>query len=517
MSNYRVSQAGKRLLGDTTAMTASHLPQSEAAHRMDLRSEVGPVVISYCQSDVPFTASSIIGCGIDFSENRVFYTKDGSFLGMVFDNVGKDCDIYPSVGLCHAGDAIRVNFGHESFKFDIEYHVQQQRNQTWAKILSTPLKAADIGVKDQVNSQGEIATEEQLRVPINRLVLSYLTHHGYARTARLFQAQCGRRKTMTGEVGVSTSVADPAVSGLGVRPSVEMAKITSDDQDMDVDGIVPKEVPVEEDDIELRTRIVNSVVAGDVDTALTETDKHYPTVFESDAGLMFFKLRCRKFVELILEAAELKKRMKAEELEMAVEQDEEQDDPPVENNGFVDMDASDMDIDDDAFTVPTTNGLGAGRTPAHAPPKRKQPVTSLDCRIVTTAIQYEKALNTAITYGQTLQNDYKTDSRPEVKTIFKRTFGIVAYVDPMEAGDDVTEIVGQEARVKLANEMNQAILSTCAVSFYEVAAHFSCRITRPTLTASIGEALSSNGSLHYGTRVVRRRSGCLCRHAQGIP
>jgi hypothetical protein len=52
MSSYRASQAGKRHLGDTTAMTASHLPQSEAAHRMDLRSEVGPVVISYCKSDL---------------------------------------------------------------------------------------------------------------------------------------------------------------------------------------------------------------------------------------------------------------------------------------------------------------------------------------------------------------------------------------------------------------------------------------------------------------------------------
>jgi hypothetical protein len=87
-------------------------------------------------------AGDVIGCGIDFSQHKVFYTKNGSLLGTsllrlsyehhdshsvviagpAFDNVGNDCDIYPSVGLRYAGEAIRVNFGHEPFKFDIEYH-----------------------------------------------------------------------------------------------------------------------------------------------------------------------------------------------------------------------------------------------------------------------------------------------------------------------------------------------------------------------------------------------------------
>jgi hypothetical protein len=34
----------------------------------------------------------------------------------------------------------------------------------------------------------------------------------------------------------------------------------------------------------------------------------HPKVLEREEGLMRFKLRCRKFVELILEAAELKKK-----------------------------------------------------------------------------------------------------------------------------------------------------------------------------------------------------------------
>src|SRR3954462_9091440 len=64
-----------------------------------------------------------------------------------------------------------------------------------------------------------------------------------------------------------------------------------------------------EDDIELRTRIVNAIASGNLDTALSETEKYYPTVLEKEEGLMMFKLRCRKFVELIIEATELKKKM----------------------------------------------------------------------------------------------------------------------------------------------------------------------------------------------------------------
>ncbi|PBL01455.1 hypothetical protein ARMGADRAFT_427191 [Armillaria gallica] len=73
--------------------------------------------------------------------------------------------------------------------------------------------------------------------------------------------------------------------------------------------------------------------------------------------------------------------------------------------------------------------------------------------------RYEKSLSEAIAYGQSLQADYKADHRPEVKGIFKKTFGILAWVDPLEAGGSAAEVVGIEARIALANELNQAILS----------------------------------------------------------
>jgi hypothetical protein len=45
----------------------------------------------------------------------------------VFDGIGRDGELYPSVGLRHADEAVRANFGHEPFRYDIDEHCAQQR------------------------------------------------------------------------------------------------------------------------------------------------------------------------------------------------------------------------------------------------------------------------------------------------------------------------------------------------------------------------------------------------------
>ncbi|KAJ7651980.1 concanavalin A-like lectin/glucanase domain-containing protein, partial [Mycena polygramma] len=350
-----------------------------------------------------FGTGDTIGCGVDFSTYEAFFTKNGTLIGSAFKDVGKSTDLYPSIGLRHSGEAVRVNFGQDPFKFDIEYHVHQQRIQAWSNILTTPINPAlivDEGALTTSKSKAEPLSEEQTKGAINNLVLSYLAHHGYAQTARAFQKQC------TGSSGVSSTSGDP---------------------DVDMDGSGPLGL---DGDMELRTKIVNSVVAGDIDAALSETKAHYPTVLEADEGLMLFKLRCRKFVELLLEATELHKRMKAAE--------------PVDD------DEMGMDIDDDAIP------LGSPVTPRYIPTGTKR-VTFPPGRTSSKA-QVESALNQAIIYGQALLNDYSSDKRPEVQTMFNRTVGIVAWHDPIEHGGVAAEVAGPEARVDLANELNQAIL-----------------------------------------------------------
>ncbi|PBK70343.1 SPRY-domain-containing protein [Armillaria solidipes] len=358
----------------------------------------------------------VIGCGIDFTTDRAFFTRNGTLIGPVFENVGKNLDLFPSVGLQHSNEMIRANFGHEPFKFDIEYHVQQQRNQSWNNILTTPLDLCLFDESRRVPSSeaggGALALseesmpllEDESKTSINKLVIGYLVHHGYTRTANVLQRQ---QNTLSEHAGISP------------------------DGDVNMDTDIPPR-PSYEGDVQSRTRIVNSVMSGDIDAALSETQKCHPSVLEAEEGLMMFKLRCRKFVELILEAGEMKKAMKPKTHPH----------PDVDDSDSEMVDG--MDLGDD-MSMDIDDGFSNGVSMSAAE---------------KSVARYEKSLSEAIAYGQSLQADYKADQRPEVKGIFKKTFGILAWDDPLEAGGTAAEVVGIEARIALANELNQAILKS---------------------------------------------------------
>ncbi|RDB28553.1 Ran-binding protein 9 [Hypsizygus marmoreus] len=418
-----------------------------------------------------FGTGDIIGCGIDFTTYRAFFTKNGTLIGPVFEGIGKDVDVYPSVGMRHQGEAIRVNFGHEPFKYDIDYHAQQQQNQVWTNVLNTPLDSSlldvcspnrDVTTALRTSSAKTPLSEEQTKDVINQLVVSYLEHHGYVKTMRTFQ---NRHE----DVGLPPQSLD------AVQPA-------TDDHDVDMSGEATLQAPVThadtiEDDVERRTKIVKAVIAGDIDTALADTTSYHPTVLAAEEGLMLFKLRCRKFVELILEASELKKKMRSRTGSgygggsgsgISMARDES---PVIEEMDGIDEDG--MDVDDEgagpSSPLPfATNGVASASTagpisiPVRGNRRRSSasPADVGEVGLVGTAAQYETALHQAIAYGQTLSSDYKDDSRPEVRQLFKRTFAIVAWEDPMTAGGIVTEVVGHEARVTLANELNQAILKS---------------------------------------------------------
>ncbi|KAG2345325.1 SPRY-domain-containing protein [Suillus weaverae] len=423
-----------------------------------------------------FGAGDVIGCGIDFSQNRAFYTKNGALLGSVFDNIGKDCDIYPAVGLCHPGESVRVNFGQDPFKFDIEDHVLQQRNTTWSRIQSAPLTwpVAD-GDKD-LTAVSTSTAETCVKSQINDLVLAYLSHHGYACTARAFEAQCSARGGMSTLKLSSTS------------PSSSMSHVSDHDQIMDMDNVpqTPTIVPAPMDDIEIRTRIVHAVLTGDVDTALSDTRTHFPRALDADAGLVLFKLRCRKFVELVLEAAELKKQMCAEDAEMNVE---------VDREDKVTSDGMGMDVDDEADISNTgvMNGFGGGSSAIPIKGKRKASFTSYSYSGLSgvTAAKYGTALERAVAYGQELQSEYK--DRPEMRAIFKRTSVIVAFEDPLGAGGDAGEVAGQAARVSLATDVNQAILLSQGRPAHPALE----RIYRQTAASLMQLALIGNGAAAF--------------------
>lgn len=432
------------------------------------------------------------------------------FIGSIFENVGKDNPIYPSVGLRTSGEGVRVNFGHEPFKFDIDYHVHRARERTWETIQSASVKwmiddqndvftieadhvgsnggqGGTEGGAPQPVEDGAIKSEadpgpgkgdkrvveeefipiklpQDFQTPINKLVLSYLAHHGYARTARAFQTQCDAGgKTLQGSIAAKERLSfPPLLSRPGCDVNMEtdddpadltsLASAVSNSSHFGFDGF---DVDTPTQDLQSRQRVVNAVLRGHIDFALEETRARHPAVLEREDGLMLFKLRCRKFVELVLEASEALKKVKA---------DAEAEEVEVEVDGGGDTGGRDtsvaMEVDDDDSRTSSlsTNGFTNGSAAIPIQGARRRARTSSRASPSPSVAEYQTALGDALAYGRQLQADYKSDTRPEVQILFDRTFSIVAYDDPVEAGGDVAELASQEARGKLAQDMNQAIL-----------------------------------------------------------
>ncbi|KIJ45239.1 hypothetical protein M422DRAFT_30095 [Sphaerobolus stellatus SS14] len=371
-----------------------------------------------------FTIGDIVGCGIDFSTGRAFFTRNGSLIDPCFENIGSDRgELYPTVGLRTPNESIRTNFGQDPFKFDILNHVELARNAMWAEIQSTPISFVD-GSFCKGGEEGITAEQEavEIRKPLNELVLGYLAHHGYAKTAAALKAEQAQRDHTTG-------------SEPHVQPStIEIDGAGSSGSSSTIDLVPGANTSTLGNDTATRQSIVRAIASGDIDSALDETQEHYPAVLDQEHGIMLFKLRCRKFIELVLDAAAACRKLKEEEARAKGKE--------VANNGVPMVDSVEsMDIDVDY--AGTVNGRPRAKSSASLP---------------------MAALQLAISNGQALQEQYKTDTRPEVQTLYKKTLSLVAYDDPLADNPKVPawvrEMAGQGARDVLAEEVNRAILAS---------------------------------------------------------
>mmetsp|Transcript_18268 Transcript_18268/g.25585 ORF Transcript_18268/g.25585 Transcript_18268/m.25585 type:complete len:427 (-) Transcript_18268:292-1572(-) len=115
----------------------------------------------------PFTAGDVIGCGIIYHKQEMFFTKNGKFLGIAYRKVSET--LYPTVGLHSQGETITANFGQQPFSFDLQGFVQEQRDK-----MNKEISSIDIDIND-----------------INNIIRGYLLHYGYADTLAAFEASSG--------------------------------------------------------------------------------------------------------------------------------------------------------------------------------------------------------------------------------------------------------------------------------------------------------------------------------------
>ena len=183
-----------------------------------------------------------------------------------------------------------------------------------------------------------------------------------------------------------------------------------------------KSLTLTDPSLEIRAAILN----GDIDKALKRTRAHYPQVLQ-DNSQIYFRLRCRKFVEMIRQSAEIR------------------DEPPSKQNKSVNGSATanagddieaDMDLDDQM------NG--------------EDDWDKVDTKDPDIGGKRHDLVQEIVRYGQELKNEFRNDKSKMVHDTFTDIWSFYAYEDPRKA--TVAHLLHRAGRIPVAEELNSAIL-----------------------------------------------------------
>ena len=217
---------------------------------------------------------------------------------------------------------------------------------------------------------------------IEQLVLQFLQHDGYVETARAFAEELRDVKVALRQ-----------------------------DENEEIPGISIRD----DKDARNRQRIRRAVLEGDIDQALEYTDAYYPQVL-ADNKQVYFRLRCRKFVEMIRKDAELN---------LLVEQRSAK----ARNAAIVG--------DDDEVMMEADHGNYSDQ--------------------MGQDVEVSKLLQEALDYGQELRIEFGKDKRKEVAEHLEEIFALMAYQNPLKE-KEVKHLLDRNGRVAVAEELNSAIL-----------------------------------------------------------
>lgn len=183
----------------------------------------------------------------------------------------------------------------------------------------------------------------------------------------------------------------------------------------------------EDEDAVNRQRIRAAILDGDVDKALKHTNAYYPNVLKDNEHI-YFRLRSRKFIEMIRRTAEVRERTNG---------------ISKGKNGNVDSALYDEDV------VQTME--------LDEPESGFETMDTSDSDGKSTLMEYDILLQEAIHYGQGLQAEFDNDPRIEVKRALTDCFSLLAYEDPIRSSQ-VAHLLTREGRQEVAEELNSAIL-----------------------------------------------------------
>ncbi|KAI4165874.1 MAG: hypothetical protein LQ342_000305 [Letrouitia transgressa] len=333
-----------------------------------------------------FTTGDIVGCGVNFMKRCAFFTKNGVFQGNAFKDL-KEGVIYPSVGMKHPQAHLSINFGQRPFVFDIDGMVARQKSD----------------IEDEINKASIASLRPDLdeSALVKELVAQYLTHDGFVETAKAFAAEL-RAEAGALQNELPTSLGDSLVQ-----------------EDLDAAN---------------RQQIRAAIMEGDIDRALKRTHAFYPQVLQNHSPV-YFRLRCRKFVEMIHQTAELLGKSTPKAPLSKASNGHSSITKVLEGDNYA---HSEMDLDQDDEK---------GADSAYSWDKMETEDLEIHAR-------YQSKLEETLEYGRELKHEFQDDKSTE--SAFKEIFSLFMYEDPRQSPQ--AHLLDRAGRVPVAEELNSAIL-----------------------------------------------------------